>query len=93
MLVFIAPRLPVAIPDFGCAWVASAVVGQPAVLARAKAGHKACESCHCPRLFLVEVSGEPFIPDTVFESCQGFGIWTVDDLVLLGERSVPKLTG
>ena len=42
MLVFIASRLPVAIPDFGCAWVVGAATGQPTILARAKAGHKAC---------------------------------------------------
>ena len=41
-LVFIAPWLPVAIPDFGCAWVAGASMGQPAVFTRAKVGHKAC---------------------------------------------------
>ena len=41
-LVFIASRLPIAIPDFGCAWVAGASTGQPAVFTRAKAGHKAC---------------------------------------------------
>ena len=40
--VFFAPRLPVAIPNFGCAWVAGVATGQPTVLARAKAGHKAC---------------------------------------------------
>ena len=40
--VFIALWLPVAIPDFGCAWVAGASTGQPAVLTRTKAGHKAC---------------------------------------------------
>ena len=41
-LVFIASRLPIAVPDFGSAWVAGAATGQPTVLARAKAGHKAC---------------------------------------------------
>ena len=41
MLAFIASRFPVAIPDFGCAWVAGAATGQPTVLACAKAGHKA----------------------------------------------------
>ena len=41
-LVFIASRLPIAVPDFGCAWVAGTAAGQPTVLARAKAGHKAC---------------------------------------------------
>ena len=42
MFVFIAPWFPVVIPDFGCAWVAGASTGQPAVFTRAKAGHKAC---------------------------------------------------
>ena len=41
-LAFIASWLPVAIPNFGCTWVAGASTGQPAVLARAEAGHKAC---------------------------------------------------
>ena len=41
-LVFIAPWLPVAIPNFECTWDAGASTGQPAVFARAKAGHKAC---------------------------------------------------
>ena len=40
--VFIAPWLPVAMPDFGCTWVAGASTGQPAVFTHAKAGHKAC---------------------------------------------------
>ena len=41
-LVFIAPWLPVAIPNFGCAPVAGASTGQPAIFTRAEAGHKAC---------------------------------------------------
>ena len=40
--VFIAPWLPIAIPDFGCTWVAGAFTGQPAIFACAKTGHKAC---------------------------------------------------
>ena len=40
--VFITPWLPVAVPYFGCAWVAGAFTGQPAIFTRAKAGHKAC---------------------------------------------------
>ena len=68
-LVFVASWLPIAIPDFGCAWVAGAATSQPAVLACAKAGHKACQGCHCSRFFLAEVSGEPFVSDAVFESC------------------------
>ena len=42
MLVLSAPWLPVAISNFGCALVAGASTGQPAVLARTKLGHKAC---------------------------------------------------
>ena len=41
-LVFIPSRIPVAIPYFGCAWVVGTATGQPSILARAKAGHKAC---------------------------------------------------
>ena len=32
--------------------------------------------------FLTEVTGEPFIPDAVFEGREGFRVRTVDDLVL-----------
>ena len=41
-LVFIVSRLPIAISNFGCAWVAGAATGQQTILARAKVGHKAC---------------------------------------------------
>ena len=41
-LVFVASWFTIAIPDFGCVWVAGAATGQPAVLARTKAGHEAC---------------------------------------------------
>ena len=41
-LVLSAPWLPVDISNFGCAWVTGASTGQPAVLARTKAGHKFC---------------------------------------------------
>ena len=41
-LVFIALWLPIAIPNFECAWVTGASTGQPVVLTRAEAGHKAC---------------------------------------------------
>ena len=40
--VLSVPWLPIAISDFGCAWVAGAFTGQPAVLARTKSGHEAC---------------------------------------------------
>ena len=41
-LVFIAPWLPVAIPNFGCARVTGASTGQPAILTCAEGGHEAC---------------------------------------------------
>ena len=40
--VFIMSWLPIAIPYFGCAWVAGAFTGQPAIFTRAKVGHKDC---------------------------------------------------
>ena len=40
--VLSVPWLPVAVSDFGCAWVAGAFTGQPAVLSRTKSGHEAC---------------------------------------------------
>ena len=82
MLLFIASRLPIAIPDFGCAWVAGAAMGQPAVLARAKAGHQCRRGRHGLRLFLSEVSGEPLVADIMLKGRQGFGVWTVNNLVL-----------
>ena len=39
---FITPWFPVAIPYFGCAGVAGAFTGQPAILTHAKVGHEAC---------------------------------------------------
>ena len=41
-LVLSAPRLTIAISNFGYAWVAGASTGQLAVLARTKSGHEAC---------------------------------------------------
>ena len=41
-LVFIAPWLPVAIPNFGCARVAGAFTCQLPVFTRTEAGHKFC---------------------------------------------------
>ena len=37
---------------------------------------------------MAEVSGKPFVPDAVFKGRQGFGIRTVDDLVLLVKNLV-----
>ena len=40
--VLSVPWLPVAVSDFGCAWVIGAFTGHPAALARTKSGHDAC---------------------------------------------------
>ena len=42
---------------------------------------------------MAEVSGEPFVTDAMFEGREGFGVQTVNNLILLSEKSVPKLTG
>ena len=60
----------------------SATASQPAILARAKAGHECREGCHGLRLFLAEMPGKPLVADIMLESRQGFGIQTVDYLVL-----------
>ena len=50
-------------------WIPRCVVAvsQPAILARAKAGHECCEGCHGFRLLLAEVAGEPLIVDVMLE--------------------------
>ena len=42
-------------------------MSQPAVLARAKAGHECREGFHGLWLLLAEVSGEPFIADVMLK--------------------------
>ena len=42
---------------------------------------------------MAEASGEPFVSDVVFKSYQGFGVRTVDYLVLFSKKPVPKLSG
>ena len=42
---------------------------------------------------MAEVSGEPFVTDAMLESFQGFGVRTVDNLVLFSKKLVPKLSG
>ena len=85
-LVFVASGLAVAISGLWCARIACCVVatGQPAILARTKAGHECRECCHRFWLFLSKVPGKPLVTDIVFKGRQGFGIRTVDDLVLFG---------
>ena len=60
----------------------SAAASQPTVLARAKVGHLCRESCHRLGFLLAEVSSEPLVMDIMLEGRQGFGVRTVDYLVL-----------
>ena len=57
-------------------------MGQPAILARAEAGHDCREGHHGLRFFLAEVPGEPLVADIMLKGCQGFGVRTIDNLVL-----------
>ena len=79
--MFVAPWPAVIVTDVRSArmW-RSATASQPAVLARAKAGHECRESCHGLWFFL----GEPLVTDIMLEGRQVFGVWTVDYLVLFG---------
>ena len=65
----IAPELASPILGLGGACLAGCVVttSQPTVLSRAETGHKCREGCHGLRLFLAEVSGEPFVADAVLK--------------------------
>jgi hypothetical protein len=68
-LIFAASRPSIAIPGLRGARVAGVVasMSQPAIFARTEAGNECSESCHSLRLFLTEVSGEPFVADAVFK--------------------------
>ena len=70
-LVFVASWFAVAIPGLLCARFACCVVAtsQPAIFARAKAGHKCREGCHGFWLLLAEMSGEPLVTDVMFKGC------------------------
>ena len=62
----------------GCVFAAS----QPAILARTEAGHECREGCHGFWLLLTKVSGKPLITDVMIKGRLGFGIRTVDNLIL-----------
>ena len=68
-LVSVALGLAVAISGFRSARFACIVIatGQPAIFASIEAGYKRRERCHGLRLFLAEVSGEPFVADAVLK--------------------------
>ena len=57
-------------------------MSEPAVFSRAKVGHQSGKGCHGFWFFLTEVASEPLIPDDMFEGREGFGVWTIDNLVL-----------
>ena len=84
MLVLVASWLAIAIIGFGGARVAGAIAStsKPAILSRAKTGHKCGEGCHGLRLFLAEVSSDPLISDAMFEGREGLGVRTIHNLVL-----------
>ena len=65
----VAPWLAVTIANIRSARVSwrGATASQPAVLARAKAGHECREGCHGLWLFLAEVSGEPLVADVMLK--------------------------
>ena len=79
-----ASELAVAIFGLGGARVICCIfaTGQPTILSRTEAGHECREGCHGFWLFLAEVAGEPFITDAMFKGRYGFGIRTINDLVL-----------
>ena len=83
-LVLVASWLAIAVPGFGGARVAGAIAStsKPAILSLAKAGHKCGKGCHALRLFLAEVSGDPFIMDAMFKGREGFDVRTIGNLVL-----------
>ena len=70
-LVFVASWLAIAVPGFRGAITSTS---KPAILSRAKAGHKCGKGYHGLQLFLAEVSGEPLISDAIFKGREGFGI-------------------
>ena len=79
----VVPWLAVIVADIrGAGMWRGATASQPAVLARAKAGHQCREGRHGHGFFLAEVSGEPLVTDIMLEGRQGFGVWIVDYLVL-----------
>ena len=67
--VSVAPELAGAVLGLGGAYLTGCVfaMSQPAVLTRAKAGHECRKGCHGLRLFLAEVSSEPFVTDAMLK--------------------------
>ena len=82
-LMSVAPWLVIIVTVIrGARMWRGATASQPAVLARAEAGHECREGRHGLWFFLAEVSGEPFVTDIMLKGRQGFGVRTIDYLVL-----------
>ena len=74
----------------GSFWV-GASTSQPAIFAHKEAGHEGGERRHCLWLILAELACKPLVPDTVSERGYGFGVRTIDYLVLFGQKLIPEL--
>ena len=84
MFMLVALQLAIAVSDFGSVWIADAAAStsEPAVFSRAKTGHRSGNGSHGSWILLTEVAGEPLVPDAVFKGREGFGVQTIDNLVL-----------
>ena len=67
--VLIVSWFPIAVSNFGSAWVIGIVAStsETFVFSHAKAGHQSGKGWHGFWFFLTEVAGEPLIPNTVFK--------------------------
>ena len=97
MVTFIlaTSRLSIAVSNLGvtgCVWV-GVFASKPTVSASAKAGHEGREGCHSYWFVLAEPPYNPFVLDTMLKGSQEFDIRIVNNLIFLGQDSVPKLSG
>ena len=93
--ILAASVLSISVPNLrtiGCVWVGVSA-SKPTIFAYTKAVHEGGKGCHSYWFVLAGLPYEPFVIGNVLEGSQGFSIQTVDDLVLLGQESVPKLSG
>ena len=67
--MFVASWFAVGIFGIRSAQIPRCVIAtsQPAILARAKAGHECREGCHRLWLLLAKVAGKPLVTDVVLE--------------------------
>ena len=84
VLLSVTPWSAIGIFGTRSAWIprCGIAASQPAILARAKAGHECREGRHGFWLLLAEMSGEPLVADIMLKGRQGFGVQIVDNLVL-----------